>query len=101
MGDNPGACGCIVGGAEGVYGPESTFGDDALPQNWSVLRAMHTTTAPKIISACWGGYCSSIRRVGAEGKVSCGALGGHFRRWRLWLAMVVMVDVGRWRHTSD
>ncbi len=62
--------------------------------------AMHTPTAPKIISACSGGYRPSIRRIGAEQKVLCGALGGHFRWRRLWLAMVVMVDVGRWRHTS-
>ncbi len=35
---------------------------------------------------------------GAKGLV-WGTLGGHFCRRRLWLAMVVMVDVGRWRHT--
>jgi hypothetical protein len=29
------------------------------------------------------------------------ALGGHFHRRRLWSAMVVLVDVGRWRRTSD
>jgi hypothetical protein len=64
------------------------------PQNRSVLRAMHTPTAPKIISACSGCYCPSIRRVGAERKVTCGALGGHFRRRRPWSAMVVMVVGG-------
>ncbi len=56
---------------------------------------MHTPTAPKITSACSGGYPPSIRRVGTEQKVTCGALGGHFRRRQLWLDMVVMVDVGR------
>jgi hypothetical protein len=90
-----------LGGVEGVYSPQSASGDDALPQNWSVLRAMHTPTAPISISACLGGYRPSIQCVGAEGKVSCGALGGHFHRRRLWSAMVVMVDVGHWRLTSD
>jgi hypothetical protein len=75
--------------------------DDESPQHQSVLRAMHTPTAPKIISACSGGYCPSIRRVGVERKASCGALGGRFRRRRLWSAMVVLVDVGCWRCTSD
>ena len=69
-------------------------GDDASPQNRSVLRAMHTPTAPKIISACSGGYRPSIQRVGAERKVSCGGLGVHFRRRRPWSAMVVMVVGG-------
>jgi hypothetical protein len=76
-------------------------GNDALPQNRSVLRAMHTPTAPKVISACSGGYPPSIQCAGAERMVSCGVLGGHFRQRRLWLAMVVMVDVGRWRRMSD
>ncbi len=54
-----------------------------------------------MISACLGGYRPSIQCIGVERKASCGALGGHFRQRRLWLAMVVLVDVGRWRHTSD
>jgi hypothetical protein len=77
-------------------------GDDESPQHQSVLRAMHTLlTAPTIIAACLGGCCPSIRLADAERKVSCGALGGHYRRRRPWLAMVVLVDVGRWRLTSD
>ncbi len=56
---------------------------------------------PKNISACLGGYRPSIWHVGAEQKVSCGALGGHFCRQWLWLAMVVIVDVSHWRRTSD
>ncbi len=44
----------FFGGVEGVYGPQSASGDDASPQNRSVLRAMHTPTAPKIRSACLG-----------------------------------------------
>ncbi len=59
------------------------------------------STAPKVISPCSGGYHPSIRRVGAKRKALCGALGGRFHRRWLWSAMVVMVDVGRWRHTSD
>ena len=46
---------------------------------------------------CLGGYRPSIRCLGAEQKVSCGVLGGHFRRRQPWLAMVVMV-VGGVRH---
>ncbi len=72
-------------------------GDDELPQHWSVLRAIHTLNSLKIISACSGGCCPSIQRVSAEPKASCGALGGHFCRWQPWSAMVVLVDVGRWR----
>jgi hypothetical protein len=102
MGDNPPSLRMYCwGGVEGVYGPQSASGDDASPQNRSVLRAMHTPTAPKSISACLGGYRPSIQSVGAEQKVLSGALGGYFRRRQLWLAMVVMVDVGCWRHTSD
>ena len=100
MGDNPPRRHNFWG-FEGVYGPQSASGDDASPQNRSVLRAMHTPTAQKIMSACLGGYHPSIRRVSAEQKVSCGVLGGHFRQRRPWLAMVVMVHVGRWRCTSD
>ncbi len=58
-------------------------------------------TAPKIISSCLGGCCPSIQHFGAECKASCGALGGHFCRRRQWSAMVVLVNVGRWRLTSD
>ncbi len=59
------------------------------------------STASKTISACLGGCCPSIWRFGVERKASCGALGDHFRwRWP-WSAMVVLVDVGRWRLTSD
>jgi hypothetical protein len=35
-------------------------GDDALLQNRSVLRAMHTPTASKVTFACSGGYRPSI-----------------------------------------
>ncbi len=57
--------------------------------------------APQNISACSGGCRLTIWRAGMERKASCGALGGHFRWRRSWLAMVVLVNVGRWRLTSD
>ncbi len=77
------------------------FGDDELPQHRNVLGTINALNSPKSSFACLGGYHPSIRRVDAEQKVLCGALGGHFRLRRLWLAMVVMVDVGRWRRMSD
>jgi hypothetical protein len=62
MGNNPQACGCILRGLRVFMVLKALLcsGDDALPQNWSVLRAMHTLTAPKVISACSGGYRPSI-----------------------------------------
>ena len=59
------------------------------------------STAPKIIPFCSGGCPSSIWCIGMERKASCGTLGGHFCWRRPWLAMVVLVDVGCWRLTSD
>jgi hypothetical protein len=58
-------------------------------------------TPPKYIPACLGGFCPSIRSVVTECKASCGALGGHFCQRRPWLAMLVLVNVGHWRLTSD
>jgi hypothetical protein len=71
-------------------------GDDELPQHQSVLKAINTLNSPKNYIRLLGGL-----HVGAERKASCGALGGQFRQRRLWLAMVVLVDVGHWRRTSD
>ncbi len=59
------------------------------------------STASNIISVWSGGCCPSIRCVGAEQMASCGALGGHVHRWKPWFAMVVWVNVGSWRLTSD
>jgi len=70
-------------------------GDDASPLHRSVDEG-HTPPQPlKIVSACSGGHCSSSEDDGAGLNASCGALGGHFCRRRLWLAMVVMVVVDR------
>jgi hypothetical protein len=76
-------------------------GDDELPQHRSVLRAIHTLNSPqKLYPLAWGVVVYPYVAP-AERKASCGALGGHFHRRRSWSAMVVLVDVGRWRLTSD
>jgi hypothetical protein len=76
-------------------------GNDELPQHRSVLGTINALNSPKSYIRFSGGYHPSIQCVGVEQKVSCGALGGHFRQRRLWLAMVVMFEVGCWRRTSD
>jgi hypothetical protein len=76
-------------------------GNAASPQHWSVLRAMHTSTTLKTISNCSGDCSPSIQCISVERKASCGALGGHFCQQRPWLAMAVLVVVGRWRLMSD
>ncbi len=94
----------ILGGVEGVYGLQSAplFGRWWIATTSCVLRAIHIFfTAPNIIATCSVCCCLSIGCAGAERKASCGALGGHFRRQHPWLAMVVSVDVGHWRLTSD
>ncbi len=97
------ACGCIFWGGWGCLWPSKHSFVQAMMNchNIGVFRGPYTpSTVPKIISACSGGYHPSIWRIGTEHKASCGALGGHFPRQRLWLAMVVLVDVGCWRLTS-
>jgi hypothetical protein len=76
-------------------------GDDELPQHWSVLGAIHTLNSPKNYNRLLVFFCLSIHCTSAERKASCGALGGHFCRRRSWSAMVVLVNVGHWRLTSD
>ncbi len=104
MGYNPPSLRVYFGGGSRVFMDLKALlcsGDDESPQHRSVLRTINALNSPKVISACSGGYHPSIWYVGAEQKVLCGVLGGHFCRRRLWSAMVVMVDVGRWRRTSD
>jgi hypothetical protein len=60
-------------------------GDSSSPEQRSTLRGIHTLNPPKTTSAISGGCRPSIRSVSAERKASCGALGGHSRRRRLWL----------------
>ncbi len=76
-------------------------GDDESPQHRSVLRAINTLNSPKNYIRLLGGLSPihSMHRHGAQGLM-WGA-GGHFHWRRLWSAMVVLVDVGRWRRTSD
>ena len=40
--------------------------DDASPQHWSVLIAIHSLNPPKIISACLGGHHPSSKDDGAR-----------------------------------
>jgi hypothetical protein len=100
----PQASECIWEGCWGCVWPSKHSFVPAMMNchNIGVFWGPYTpSTASKIISACSGGYPPSIRHVGAKHKVSCGVLGGHFRQQRPWLAMVVLVDVGCWRLTSD
>ncbi len=60
-------------------------GDASLPEQRSTLRAIHTLDPPKNTSASLGGCHPSIQSINAEGKASCGALGGHFHRRQAWL----------------
>ncbi len=98
------ACRCILGEDWGCVWPSKRSIVPAMMHchNIGVFWGPYTpSTAPKIISACSGGCWPSIRWIGLERKASCGALGGHSYRRRPWSAMVVLVDVGRWRLTSD
>jgi hypothetical protein len=76
-------------------------GDDESPQHWSVFRAIHTLNSPKNYSRLLGGLLPihEMRQHRAQGLM-WGA-GGHFCRQQPWSAMVVLVDVGHWRLTSD
>ncbi len=97
MGDNPPSLRLYFLGGSRVFMDLKALlcsSNDESLQHRSVLGTINALNSPKVIFACSGGYHPSIRRVGAERKVSCGALGGHFHRPRLWLAMVVMVDGG-------
>jgi hypothetical protein len=72
-------------------------GNDESPQ----LRPINTLNSPKKYIRLLGGL-SPIHLMcwgGAQGLMW--GTGGHFRRRQLWSAMVVLVDVGRWRHTLD
>jgi hypothetical protein len=62
---------------------------------------MHTLNSLKNNTGMLGGLwpIHLMRRSGAKGLMW--ALGGHFRRWRPWSAMVVLVDDDSWRLTSD
>jgi hypothetical protein len=74
-------------------------GNDEPPQHRSVLRAINILNSPKNDICLLRGLSPihSTHRRGAQGLM-WGAR-GHFCRRRLWSAMVVLVDVGRWRRT--
>ncbi len=104
MGENPPSLRMYFGGDWGCVWPSKHSFVPAMMHchNIIVFWGPYTpSTTPKIISACSGGFQLSIRRIGLERKASCGTLGGHFHRRQPWSAMVVLVDVGRWRLTSD
>jgi len=61
------------------------YGDASFLEQRSALRAIHPLNTPNIISACSGDRHPSILCIGTRRNASCGALGGHFRRWRPWL----------------
>jgi hypothetical protein len=76
-------------------------GNDALPQHQSVLRAIHTLNSLKNYIRLLGGLSPIHLMHQRGGKASCGALGGRIHWRQLWLAMVVLVDVGSGRLMSD
>ncbi len=103
MDDNPPSLRTFFGGGWGCVWPSKCSFVPAMMNchNIGVFWGPYTpSTAPKIIPACSAACRPSIRHVGMERKASCGALGGHFRQWWPWSAMVVLVDVGHWRLTS-
>jgi hypothetical protein len=73
-------------------------GDVELPHYWSVFRTIHTLNSPQNYICLLGGLLPiySICRRGAQGL-----MWGNFHWWWPWLALVVLVDVGCWRLTSD
>ncbi len=104
IGYNPQGSRCNILGVWGCVWPSKRSFAPAMMNRHNIgvfWEPYKPLTAPKIISACSGGCCLSIRHANAERKASCGALGGHSRRQQSWSAMVVLVDVGHWRLTSD
>ncbi len=104
MGDNPPSLRMYFMGGLRVFMALKALlcsGNDASPQHGVFWGPYTPSTAARITSTCLGGCRPSIRRGCAERKASCGALGGHFCQRRPWSAMVVLVNVGRWRLTSD
>ena len=72
-------------------------GDDASPQHWSVLRAIHPLNLRKNIFTCSGGLPPSNDDNDTGCKTSCGAQGCHFRQRRPWMVVIEIVVVGRLR----
>ncbi len=76
-------------------------GNDALPQHWSVLRAIHTLTTPKKYIRLLGGLSSiySMRRCGLLSLMWVARVA--FPPAAAMVGCVVFVDVGHWRLMSD
>ncbi len=96
--------GCSFLGGWGCICPSKHYFVPAMMHchNIGVFWGPYTPSpASKIISACSRGCCPSIQCIRTEITASCGALWGHICRWRPWQAMVVLVNVGSWRLTSN
>jgi hypothetical protein len=99
----PIGCGCIFGGGLRVFTALKVLlcsGDDASPQHWSVLRAIHTLNSRKNYIRLLGRlspiHSTSLR--GAQGLM-WGTRGAFLLGAAM--VMVVLVDAGCWRLTSD
>jgi hypothetical protein len=101
MGDNPPSLWTYFLGGWGCLWPSKHFRRWCIATKLECFEGQALPNSSKNYIRLLGGYRPSIQRVGAEQKVSRGALGGYFRRRGLWSAMVVMVDVGHWRRKTD
>ena len=95
----PKQAGIMLGGVRGcmAFKVLLCFGDDALPQHGSVLRAIHLLNLHKITCTCLGVLPPLSNDDGVGRKASCGVKGGHFCCCWPWSVVVEMVIVGRWR----
>ncbi len=105
MGDNPLSLRMYFLGGSRVFMDLKallSFGDDESPQHRSVLGTINALNSPKNYIRLLRGLLPirSTRQRGAKGLV-WGARGSFQPAAAIWSAMVVMVDVGRWRRTSD
>jgi hypothetical protein len=73
-------------------------GDDESPQHWNVLRAIHTVNSPK-------NYIHLLEELSsinlAHWRGAQGLMWGTKGPFLPAATMVVLVDGGRWRLTSD
>ncbi len=86
------------GGVKGVYGPQST------PLFWQLcititsecfVGHIHPQHPPKLHPLAWGVVVHPLDASAQSARASCEVLGGHFCWLWPWLAMVVLVVVGR------
>jgi hypothetical protein len=76
-------------------------GDDESPQHWSVLRAIHTLNSPQNYIRLLGGLSPihTLRLRGVQGLIW--GTRGPFTPAAVMVAMVVLVNIGSWRSTSN